>query len=123
MLTFHSERSAQFACFRVSGPCSVDNYALLVEQTASITRTAHDSCMLMDLREVSGRLRFTDQLYIGGLMGLQLAHLKRLAVLVRHEPSSYHAAKVASHEGINLRYFTVEEEARSWLLSAMVTRP
>jgi hypothetical protein len=70
---------------------------------------------MVDLRRVIGRLNFTDQFFIGDVVGQKLAHLERLASLVPGDPSSYNSETVANRKGLNLRSFDSEERALAWL--------
>lgn len=110
------ERSAHFVRFRVSGPASIQNYFDLIEEAALETQQQGDTRGLVDLRNVTGRLKFTDQFFIGELVGRKLKHLHRLASLVSSDPTSYNSETVANRSGVNLRSFDDEAKALAWLL-------
>jgi len=107
--------TADFARYDVSGPPSVKNYFDLIEDAARETLAAHDKLVLVDLRGVTGRLSFTDQFFIGEVVGEKLAHLRKVAVLVADDPGSYNSPKVAQRKGVNVQTFGREEEAVAWL--------
>jgi hypothetical protein len=71
--------------------------------------------VLCDLRQVIGRLGFTDQFFIGDVVAQKLQHVEKLATLVASDPASYNSPKVASRLGLNIRTFDSEAEAIAWL--------
>ena len=111
------ERSPQYIRFNVAGPASLKNYFDLIEQAARETLAGGIGLAMVDLREVAGRLPFTDQFFIGDVVGQKLAHLRRLASLVADDPASYNSEKVANRKGVNLRSFDDEARALAWLLA------
>ena len=110
------ERDAQYILFRVAGPASLMNYFDLIDSAAKDTLAHGDKLGMVDLRGVVGRLNFTDQFFIGDVVGQKLPHLDKLATLVAADPDSYNSQKVANRKGLNLRTFTSEEQALAWLL-------
>ena len=113
--TIVREKTADFTRYAVSGPPSVKNYFDLIEDAARQTAAGHDKLVLVDLREVGGRLTFTDQFFIGDLMGDKLPHIQKLALLVADDPDTYNSPKVAQRKGVNVQAFSSEEEAVEWL--------
>lgn len=112
------ERTRDYVRFNVAGPPSLKNYFDLIEAAARETLSTRDKCALVDLRGVTGRLSFTDQFFIGDVVGQKLSHLARLATLVADDPESYTSPKVATRKGLNIRTFASEEEAIGWLRQA-----
>ena len=104
-----------FARYDVSGPPSVKNYFDLIDEAARETMASHVKLVLVDLRAVTGRLSFTDQFFIGEVVGEKLAHLRKVAILVPDDPDSYNSPKVAQRKGVNALTFQGEEEAVAWL--------
>ena len=104
-----------FARYDVSGPPSVKNYFDLIEDAARETVANHDKLVLVDLRGVTGRLSFTDQFFIGEVVGEKLTHIRKVAVLVPDDPGTYNSPKVAQRKGVNVQTFGSEEEAVAWL--------
>ncbi|HUR89964.1 MAG TPA: hypothetical protein VMZ74_12820 [Ramlibacter sp.] len=113
--TVSIERNAQYVRYNVVGPPSLKNYFDLIEQAAKETRESNLARVMVDLRGVTGRLSFTDQFFIGEVVGDKLAHVAKLASLVRDDPESYNSPKVAQRKGVDLRSFSGEEEAIAWL--------
>lgn len=109
------ERTPAYVRFNVSGPASLKNYFDLIEGAAGETLARGDTLGLVDLRQVVGRLSFTDQFFIGEIVADKLPHLKKLASLVASDPDSYNSEKVANRKGVNLRSFDSEERAIAWL--------
>lgn len=109
-------RKADFVRYTVTGPPSLKNYFDLIDGTARETAANRDKLVLVDLLGVSGRLSFTDQFFIGDVVGDKLAHLRKLAVLVADDPDSYNSPKVAQRKGVNIQAFPREEDAVAWLL-------
>ena len=111
-------RLPQYVGFEVSGPASLKNYFDLIDGAARETLAHGDKLALVDLRGVAGRLSFTDQFFIGDVVGQKLPHLERLALLVPGDPSSYNSEKVAVRKGVNLRSFDSEDAAVAWLFDS-----
>lgn len=103
--------------FDVAGPPSLKNYFDLIEQAAKETLAGGERSALVDLRGVTGRLGFTDQLFIGDVVGEKLAHMHKVASLVADDPDSYNSPRVAQRKGVNIRSFGSEEAALAWLTS------
>ena len=110
------ERDARYILFRVAGPASLKNYFDLIDDAAKDTLAHGDKLGMVDLRGVVGRLNFTDQFFIGDVVGQKLPHLDKLATVVADDPESYNSQKVANRKGLSLRTFTSEEQALAWLL-------
>jgi hypothetical protein len=109
------ERTRDCVRFDVAGAPSIKNYFDLIEVVVKKTLERGDKFVLVDLRRVTGRLSFTDQFFIGDVVGQKLAHLARLATLVADDPDSHTSSKVATRKGLNFRTFAGEEEAIGWL--------
>jgi hypothetical protein len=109
------ERTLQYVRFNVAGPASLKNYFDLIDGTAKETLAGGDKLAVVDLRQVVGRLPFTDQFFIGEIVGEKLGHLHKIANLVPGDPSSYNSEKVANRKGVNLRSFDDEQRAIAWL--------
>ena len=108
-------RTPRYVRFDVAGPPSLKNYFDLIEQAEKETLATGETLGLVDLRRVTGRLSFTDQLFIGDVVGQKLTHLDKLASLVPDDPESYNSPKVAQRKGLNIRSFASENEAIAWL--------
>ena len=115
------ERTAQYIRFRVAGPASLKNYFDLIDGAAKDTLGHGDKLGLVDLRGVVGRLNFTDQFFIGEVVGQKLPHLDKIATLVADDPGSYNSEKVANRKGLNVRTFASEAQALAWLLEQAPT--
>jgi hypothetical protein len=116
--TIAVRRMPRHVLFEVSGPASLKNYFDLIDEAARVTLAHGDRLAMVDLRGVVGRLSFTDQFFIGDVVGQKLPHLHRLSSLVAGDPTSYNSEKVAVRKGVNLRSFDSEEAALAWLLAA-----
>jgi hypothetical protein len=110
------ERHADYVRFTVSGSASLKNYFDLIDAAAKETQAKGDRFAMVDLRGVIGRLSFTDQFFIGEIVGEKLKHLARLGSLVPADPTSYHSETVANRKGVNLRSFDDEARAVAWVL-------
>ena len=117
--TVTTTRFPQYVLFQVSGPASLKNYFDLIDEAARHTTSNGDKLAMVDLRQVAGRLSFTDQFFIGDVVGQKLAHLSRLASVVADDPTSYNSEKVANRKGLNLRSFNSEQDAVGWLLEGV----
>jgi hypothetical protein len=117
--TVTPRRAPQYIRFDVAGPASLKNYFDLIDAAARETLAHGDRLAMVDLRGVVGRLSFTDQFFIGDVVGQKLTHLARLASLVPDDPESYNSPKVAVRKGVNLLSFANEAEAIAWLLEPL----
>lgn len=109
------ESTPEFTRYTVSGSPSIKNYFDLIDGAARESAAGHEKLLLVDLRAVGGRLSFTDQFFIGDVIGDKLTHVQKLAVLVAEDPDSYNSPKVAQRKGVNIQAFASEEEAVAWL--------
>ena len=116
-MPFHSTitRSARFVRWQVSGPTSLENFVALIDAVAAESRRRGDSRVMVDLRAVEGTLKFTEQLSVGEIVALKLAHLVKLASVVPPEQITRNSERVAVRKGLQLRVFSQEEEAAAWL--------
>jgi hypothetical protein len=114
--TIAVRRLPAYTRYDVSGSASLKNYFDLIEQAATETVAGKVKRAMVDLRGVIGRLNFTDQFFIGDVVGQKLPHIERLATLVADDPSSYNSPKVATRKGVNLCTFDDEDKAIAWLL-------
>jgi hypothetical protein len=114
--TITVDREQQYVRFNVSGPASLKNYFDLIDTAAKDTLARGETLGMVDLRGVVGRLCFTDQFFIGDVVGQKLTHMQKLASLVPQDPASYNSEKVATRKGVNLRSFEDEVIAIAWLL-------
>lgn len=112
------DRPPHYVRFRVAGPASLKNYFDLIEEAMRDTQQHGDTLALVDLRGVEGRLRFTDQYFIGEVVGQKLKHLSKLASLVVSDPTSYNSETVANRTGVRMRTFDDEDKALAWLAQA-----
>lgn len=110
------DRLPQYLHLRVSGPASLKNYFDLIDESAKRPQAEGVGRVLCDLRGVVGRLSFTDQFFIGDVVGQKLQHLEKIASLVASDPDSYNSPKVAKRMGLDLRSFDSEAQAVAWLL-------
>lgn len=107
-------RTTEFVRFDAAGTASLKNYFDLIAE-AAVETAGGDRRALVDLRNVAGRLVFTDQFFIGEVVAQKLAHLDRVAALVRDDPGTYNSPTVALKRGLNLRVFSDEGAAVRWL--------
>jgi hypothetical protein len=114
--TVNIARRPDHVRFNVAGHASLKNYFDLIDDAARETLAHGDTLGMLDLCEVLGRLRFTEQFFIGEMAGKKLAHMVRLAVLVAGDPGSYNSETVARRKGVDLRVFDDEGKALAWLL-------
>lgn len=110
------ERLPHYVLLQVSGLASLKNYCDLVDEAAQQTVAHGYTRALVDLRQVVGRLGFTDQFFIGDVISQKLAHLTKLASVVPQDPKSYNSNRVANRKGLNMRMFDSEAQATAWLL-------
>ena len=114
--TISVQRNPLYTRFQVAGPASLKNYFDLIESGERQAAEPGMVNILVDLRQVAGRLTFTDQFFIGDVVSQKLSRLARMAVVVPGDPTSYNTETVAKRRGVRLRNFSSEESALAWLL-------
>ena len=114
--TVRITRPGEYVRFDVDGPPSLKNYFDLIDGAAKEIAATGEKVLLVDLRGVTGRLSFTDQFFIGDVVGDKLPQVFKLAVLVPEAPDSYNSPKVAQRKGVNIRPFDDEAAAIDWLV-------
>ena len=74
--------------------------------------------LLVDLREVETSFTREEQFRIGEEAALSLAHLRKVASLVKPARITRIGEKAARRNGTNVRVFADEKEALAWLRAA-----
>jgi len=101
----------------VYGPASLDGFLPLIRQLSQETRAHGDTRVMVNLQGVEGELNFTGHFMLGEHVALHLSHLYRIASLVPPELITRTSERVARSQGVQLRVFGSEGEARAWLLA------
>jgi hypothetical protein len=114
------EHWPQYVRIKVAGPVSLRNYVELIEEAAADTSQQEEKHVLIDCRAMVGRLKSSDEAFVGEILGQKLAHLYKLATVVADDPGSYNSMKVASKNGLTLRNFGSEDEASAWLSDGVI---
>jgi hypothetical protein len=112
------EHNPLYTRFQVAGPASLKNYFDLIEEAERQSTERGIVSILVDLRQVAGRLIFTDQFFIGDVVSQKLSRVAKMAVVVPGDPTSYNSETVAKRRGAQLRNFSSEDSALAWLLDS-----
>jgi hypothetical protein len=112
-LKFQISRLPRFVRFDVTGDACLGDIDGLIDRIRD--ETTGDKRVLVDLSQVRENLKFTDHYAIGELVVRRLAHLERLASVVRADRRTGTSEKVAAAQGTALRVFVDQREACDWL--------
>lgn len=110
-----TERSPRLTRVRVSGPTSIKDFVELIQSMAGETALWNDKNLLVDLRDVDGRLEDAEQVFVGELVGHMLSHLNKMASVVPPDQITRNSERAAVQLGMQLRVFVDEAEAVAWL--------
>jgi len=109
-------RHSAFVRFTPVGPASIESFVELVDTVEAETVFWSDRNALFDLRGVQGELSAKEQVFLGELVGHNLAHLDRLASVVPAQRITRRSEGAARQMGVQLRVFADEREATEWLI-------
>jgi len=110
------DRHAEYVKFSVEGTASMPNFIALVDTAEAETIFWSDRNALFDLRAVQDELTPEEQVFLGELVGRNLAHLDRLASVVPVQRLTRRSEGAAQQMGGRLRVFVDEQEAAQWLV-------
>ena len=110
------DRHTEYVKFALSGPASMPNFIELVDTAEAETIFWSDRNALFDLRDVQGELSADEQVFLGELVGRNLAHLDRLASVMQAPRITRRSEGAAQQLGVQLRVFASEPEASQWLV-------
>ena len=108
-------RFIDYVQLTVSGPAEMKSFVELVQSIEEESMTWADRKVLVDLRNVEGRLDPTEQVFLGELVAHQLPHLEKVASVVPVDQITRNSEGAAQTLGMQLRVFTSREEAVAWL--------
>lgn len=114
------DRHTEYVKFQLCGPASMSNFVELVETAETETLFWSDRNALFDLREVQGDLSADEQVFLGELVGRNLAHLDRLASVMQAPRITRRSEGTAQQMGVQLRVFASEPEATQWLVEGYI---
>lgn len=107
--------TAHYLTAAASGCATLEDIFAAINAIATVTRTRGSTRLLIDLREVQEEFRFADHFAMGDRVAAKLAHLQRVASLVREPRRTGTSEQVARQRGMLLRVFVAEADAISWL--------
>lgn len=108
-------RFIDFVQLAVAGPAEMKSFVELVHDIEEESLTWADRRVLVDLREVEGRLDATEQVFLGEMVAQRLPHLERVASVVPADQITRNSEAAAQTHGMQLRVFSSREEAVAWL--------
>ena len=108
-------RFIDFVQLAVAGPAEMRSFVELVHDIEEESLTWADRRVLVDLREVEGRLDATEQVFLGEMVAQRLPHLERVASVVPADQITRKSEAAAQTLGMQLRVFSSREEAVAWL--------
>lgn len=100
----------------LSGGPTLDQFLAFLDMVAVDSANWTAPALLVDLRGVSTLRGFTDQLTMGEAAARKLGHLQKVASLVPEDRVTHNSERAGLRAGLNLRVFTDEAEALTWLL-------
>jgi len=103
---------------RVSGSGSIDEFLDVLRRISAVSSHVHPQVVL-DLRQLHGLEKLTEQMTAGIEAAGLLGRLRRVAVLEPAFRVTHSGEKAARRLGLDLKVFTAEEEAQAvaWLNS------
>lgn len=104
---------------QVAGPSSIREFVELISTIGKETVYWLDRRVVVDLREVEGALDPTEQVFLGELVGQELAHIERMASLVPPARLTRNSERAAQELGSQLRVFDDEAQALAWITADM----
>jgi hypothetical protein len=114
-LTTQVTRLPGYVRVQVAGPASIREFVELVSTIGQETVFWSDRRVLVDLRLVEGELTPTEQIFLGELVAQDLAHIERMASIVRPASLTRNSERAAQELGSQLRVFDDEDEALAWI--------
>ena len=97
------------------GAATLEEFLSALQEVGADSVAWPGSHVIVDLRGVSTRYSFTDQLRIGEAVGLNLGHLRRVAAVVPPERITRVGEKVANRSGARAGVFETEADALAWM--------
>ncbi len=98
----------------VAGPTSLAGFTALVAQVAG--QVEPGDRVLLDLRQVEGRLSTSEQQTVGELGATRFPMLHKLASVVPRGEITRNSERTAIDKGLQVRVFDSEAGALAWLL-------
>lgn len=111
-------RNSKYLRVEVAGPTSLRSFAALVAQIAAEVERFEDHRILLDLREVHGRLSTSEQQLVGELAATRFPLLYKLASIVPRGEITRNSERSAVRRGLQVRVFDSESGAVAWLLQS-----
>ena len=109
-------RNSKYLRVDVAGPTSFRAFVALVAQIAAEIEQFEDNRILLDLRQVNGRLSTTEQQLVGELAPTRFPLLYKLASIVPEGEITRNSERSAVRHGLQVRVFQSEATALAWLL-------
>lgn len=100
-----------------TGIAELQPLLLLIKALRPETRVHGDTLLLFNLTQLQGELNFSGHFLLGEYVVRHLAHLDRIASVVRPETITRTSERVARAQGVRLRVFASMPEAVAWLLA------
>lgn len=107
----------------VAGPTSLSSFAALVTQLAGELERFQARCVLLDLRQVQGRLSTSEQQLVGELAAKRFSPLYKLASIVPRGEITRNSERAALQLGLAVRVFDSEAGAVAWLRQSEANVP
>lgn len=110
-------RAAGYLQVDGTGAAELQPLLLLIKALRPETRAHGDTRLLFNLAQLRGELSFSGHFLLGEYVVRHLAHLDRIASVVRPETITRTSERVARAQGVRLRVFDSMPEALAWLLA------
>lgn len=113
-------RQSGYVHVHVDGPSCIKDFVELISSVGQETALWSDRRLIVDLREVQGELSPPEQTFVGELVAQELAHIQRLASIVRPGQVTRNSENAAQQLGAELRVFDSENDAVNWIKGVKV---
>jgi hypothetical protein len=110
------QRRPEYVRYNAAGPTSLKSFAELVVFVAADIERYEDDRVLLDLRQVKGRLTTSEQQLIGEMAATRFPLLFKLASIVPQGEVTGNSERAAVSKGLQVRVFDSEPAALAWLL-------
>jgi hypothetical protein len=109
------EDRGSYIFVKFNEPFQLDRLLKLMDEVAEACRETGCGKVLVDLREMPGRISAMDRFQMGVYGSKLFQKLAKVAVVYRKEEINRFAETVGMNRGLHARIFSDIEEARAWL--------
>lgn len=116
MLKYELHDGEDVAVARIHGVVSPEAWAAVLEQLAlALEASKAPPRLVIDLNDLLGYLGVPERQAVGALMARHLAGMERVALVVPAHKITNVVHDEAQRNGLNLRLFPRDEDAKAWV--------